>query len=64
MHVNGCMVIWLYGWAMSQKLPVNKLEWIEDNFQFDYEKKSQISRQIHLFLASFRKLLLLWLRLK
>ena len=58
------MVIWLYGWAMSQKLPVNKLEWIEDNFQFDYEKKSQISRQIHLFLASFRKLLLLWLRLK
>ena len=34
------MVIWLYGWAMSQKLPVNKLEWIEDNFQFDYEKKS------------------------
>ena len=24
----------------------------------DYEKKSQISRQIHLFLASFRKLLL------
>ena len=58
------MVIWLYGWAMPQKLPVNKLEWIEDNFQFDYEKKSQISRQIHLFLASFRQLLLLWLRLK
>ena len=50
------MVIWLYGWAMSQKLPVNKFEWIEDNFQFDHEKKLQISRQIHLFLASFRKL--------
>ena len=58
------MVIWLYGWAMSQKLPVNKFEWIEDNFQFDHEKKSQISRQILLFLASFRKLLLSWLRLK
>ena len=58
------MVIWLYGWAMSQKLPVNKFEWIEDNFQFDHEKKSQISRQIHLFLASFRKLLLSWSRLK
>ena len=54
------MVIWLYGWAMSQKLPVNKFEWIEDNFQFDHEKKSQISRQILLFLASFRKLLLSW----
>ena len=29
------MVIWLYGWAMSQKLPVNKFEWIEDTFQFN-----------------------------
>ena len=28
------------------------------------QKKSHISRQIHLFLASFRKLLLSWLRLK
>ena len=25
----------LYGWAMSQKLPVNKFEWIEDTFQFN-----------------------------
>ena len=24
----------LYGWAMSQKLPVNKFEWIKDVFQF------------------------------
>ena len=24
----------LYGWAMSQKFPVNKFEWIEDTFQF------------------------------
>ena len=22
----------LYGWTMSQKLPVKKSEWIEDNF--------------------------------
>ena len=22
----------LYGWAMSQKLPLKKSEWIEDNF--------------------------------
>ena len=24
-----------HGWAMSQKLPVNKLEWIEDTSQFN-----------------------------
>ena len=30
-----------YGWAMSQKLPVNKFEWIEDTSQFneDFIKK-------------------------
>ena len=25
----------LYGWLMSQKLPVNKFEWIEDTLQFN-----------------------------
>ena len=25
----------LYGWAMSQKLPVNNFEWIKDTFQFN-----------------------------
>ena len=31
----------LYGWAMSQKLPVNKLEWKKDTSQFneDFIKK-------------------------
>ena len=24
----------LYGWAMSQKLPVDGFEWVEDLFQF------------------------------
>ena len=25
----------LYGWAMSQKLPVNKFRWIEETSQFN-----------------------------
>ena len=25
----------LYGWAMSQKFPVNSFEWIKDTFQFN-----------------------------
>ena len=25
----------LYGWAMSQKIPVNNFEWIEDTIQFN-----------------------------
>ena len=25
----------LYGWAVSQKLPVNNFEWTEDTFQFN-----------------------------
>ena len=25
----------LYGWAMSQKLPVNKFDWIKDTSQFN-----------------------------
>ena len=25
----------LYGWTMSQKLPVNNIEWIEDTSQFN-----------------------------
>ena len=30
----------LYGWAMSQKLPVDGFEWVEDLFQFkeDFKK--------------------------
>ena len=25
----------LYGWAMSQKLPINNFEWIKDTSQFN-----------------------------
>ena len=31
----------LYGWAMSQKIPVNKLEWIEDTSQFNDDLKKK-----------------------
>ena len=31
----------LYGWSMSQKLPINNFEWIKDTSQFyeDFTKK-------------------------
>ena len=29
----------LYGWAMSQKLPVNGFKWVEDLSQFNAKKK-------------------------
>ena len=36
---SSCLKHWnlnnLCGWAMSQKLPVNKFEWIEDTSQFN-----------------------------
>ena len=32
----GCnLFIWIYGWALSQKLPINNFEWIEETFQFN-----------------------------
>ena len=34
-HVKYWDVNNLYGWAMSQKLPVNNFEWIEDTPQFN-----------------------------
>ena len=36
----------LYGWAMSQRLPVNVFEWVKELFEFDvhfikyYDEKS------------------------
>ena len=34
-HLNCWDVNNLYGWAMSQKLPVNNFQWIEDTSQFN-----------------------------
>ena len=46
-EINNCHILkyWdvnkLYGWAISQKVPVNNFEWIEDTSQFnkDFIKK-------------------------
>ena len=36
---SSCLKYWdvnnLHGWAMSQKRPVNKFKWIENNFKFN-----------------------------
>ena len=36
----------LYGWAMSQKLPVNKFEWIKDNSQFNEDFKKTLIKKV------------------
>ena len=40
----------LYGWAMSQKLPVNKFEWIEDTFQFNEDFIKSYNEEWDIFL--------------
>ena len=34
-HIQYCDVNNLYGWLMSQKIPVNNFEWIKDTSQFN-----------------------------
>ena len=36
----------LYGWPMSQKLPVNNFEWIEDTFQFNEDFIKNIMKKV------------------
>ena len=37
----------LYGWAMSQMLPVNKFEWMEDTFQFNEDFVKNCNEKIN-----------------
>ena len=37
----------LYGWAMSQKLPVNNFEWIKDTSQFNEDFIKNYNKEIH-----------------
>ena len=34
-YLKFCDINYLYGWAMSQNLPVSNFEWIEDTSQFN-----------------------------
>ena len=35
-----------YGWAMSQKLPINNFEWIEDTSQFNEDFIKNIMKKV------------------
>ena len=60
-----CIQYWdvnnLYGWVMSQKLPVNNFEWIEDTSQFNedftknYNEESDNDIFLQLMFNIFKK---------
>ena len=60
-----CIQYWdvnnLYGWVMSQKLPVNNFEWIEDTSQFNedfiknYNEESDNDIFLQLMFSIFKK---------
>ena len=52
LHLNYWNASNLYGWAMSQKLPVNSFKWIEETSQFneDFKKNYNGKNDVGYFL--------------
>ena len=55
-YLNCCDVNDLYGWAMSQKLPVNNFEWIEENSQFNEDFIKTYNEESEFFFNSQKKI--------
>ena len=46
----------LYGWALSQKLPVNKFEWVKDTSQLDEDFiKTIVRKKVMKVVKNWRK---------
>ena len=55
-YLNYCDVNDLYGWAMSQKLPVNNFEWIEENSQFNEDFIKTYNEESEIFFNTQKKI--------
>ena len=55
-YLNCCDVNDLYGWAMSQKLPVNNFEWIEENSQFNEDFIKTYNEESEFFFNTQKKI--------
>ena len=44
-YIQYCDVNSLYGWTVSQKLPVNNFEWIKDTFQFNEDFRKNYNEE-------------------
>ena len=55
-YLNCCDVNDLYGWAMSQKLPVNNFEWIAENSQFNEDFIKTYNEESEFFFNTQKKI--------